>query len=149
MALPGEHEALGGLLSDPAVLDSQVFRRSQRPWLPWVASLPGAPWTPGGPMALRCPGSRGPCSRFCPEGLCVCVCVCVCVYVCVCVFARINQIHNNLHCMYVYMCRVCVYECLYMYAYICARVGMYCYCLGFQELWRFQGVRPLIHGLPS
>ena len=65
--------------------------------------------------------------------------VCVCVCVCVCVFANINQIHNDLHCTYAYMCRACMYECLHMYVYICARVGMYCYCPGFQELWRFQG----------
>ena len=82
-------------------------------------------------MALGCPGSRDPAL---PSVQRACVCVCVCVFAC------INQIHNDLHCTYAYMCRVCLYECLYMYVKICARVGMYCYCLGFQELWRFQGV---------
>ena len=75
-------------------------------------------------MALGCPcGSRGPCSPFCPEGLCVCVCVCVvyvCVCLCVCVLARINQIYNDLHCMYacMYVYSVCVYECMYMYVHV-------------------------------
>ena len=43
-------------------------------------------------------------------------------------------------CMRVCMYSVCVYECMHMYVIMCAHVGMYPYCLGFQELRGFQVV---------
>ena len=143
MAVPGAHEALGGLLLDPAVLNSQVFLGvpasldtigsplslgSLHSWWTHVSGL--SRWFSGTLLSLL---SRGPvcvCVRVC---VCVCVCVCMFVCVCVCVLARINQIHNDLHCMY-----ACMYVCMNVCTCMCT--CRYCYCLGFQELWRFQGV---------
>ena len=156
MALPA-HEALGGLLSDPAVLNSQVFQGSQRPWLPLGRLSPWGSlhtcWTHGS----GCPsGSRGPCSPFCPEGLCVCVCVCVlcmyvcvclCVCVCVCVLAHVYQSNTQRFTLH-----VCMYVCT---EYVCMNV---CTCIctcRYVLLWPgFPGALEvprgfLIHGLPS